>query len=203
MVTNSKAIKKAEQSRISQIGDFKNRLGGIMELPSGLIVRTHNPGGMKAFLAVDSGVPNSLMSVISKSLAKGKAPTEADLMGENGEMDPKMLDEMMALMDSVAMRVIIEPTIHPNPTEDSLEAWNRDNPDNQFASIEHLIQGHPDHIFVQELPEDDKSFLFQWISGGTRDLEKFRQQLEERMDAVPASAITGVSPQHDNGADKR
>src|SRR3954453_22167561 len=65
--------KAAEERKISQIGDYKKRMGGIIELPSGFFVKVKNPGGLRAFM--DSGsIPNSLMPIIQESLNRGKKP---------------------------------------------------------------------------------------------------------------------------------
>lgn len=204
MVTTRKAIKKAEELRISQIGDFKGRLGGVIELPSGIVVRVANPGGIKAFLNADSGIPNSLMGIIQDQLnGAGKQLSAEELVVKNGEVDMEMIEDMMKLMDVIALKVIVDPVIWPNPTEEDLVEWNAQNPNQQFNSLDHYIQDHPSRVFVKELPDDDKTFLFQWISGGTRDLEKFRKELDERMAPVSAVAKSGDSAKSDDGTDAR
>lgn len=181
MVTNSKAVKEAEQRRISQIGDFKKRLGGIMELPSGLIIKAHNPGGLRAFISSGS-IPNSLMTIIQKSLNKGKAPAPEELLGKGGQLDPKMLEEMNDFLDAITMKTIVEPKIHPRPAS---EEERRD-----------------DMLYVDEIPDDDKQFLFQWISGGTRDLEEFRSKRDISLDAVATVAGNGASTESSFGIDR-
>lgn len=180
MVTNSKAVKEAEQLRISQIGDFKNRLGGTMELPSGFVVKARNPGGLRAFMS-SGNIPNSLMTIIQSSLSKGKAPKPEEILGKSGKLDPKMLEEMNELLDNITMQTIVEPKIHPRPLAEE------DRSDEM--------------LYIDEIPDDDKQFLFQWISGGTRDLERFRQQRDSSLDAMAAVAGNGAGSESSNGAD--
>lgn len=175
-----KDIKKAEELRISQIGDFKKRLGGIQELPSGLIVRIKNPGGLKSFIG-SGQIPNSLMIIIDKGIKSGQAPQPAELMPE-GKIDPKLLEDMNTLLNVITMGVIVEPKINPIP----------ENEDDRLDT----------ELYVDEIPEDDKQFLFQWISGGTRDLEIFRKQLDASLDAVAAESVVGTIAKRDNGVDQ-
>lgn len=172
MGTTRKASKEAEQRRISQIGDFKQRLGGITELPSGLVVKLFNPGGMTAFLN-SKIIPNSLMSIVSNALASGQQPDPNQFV-KDGEVDPKMMEDMMVMMDNIALKVIVEPEFHPSP------ATEADRSDQM--------------LYIDELPLDDKQFLFQWVSGGTRDLETFRQKRDANVESLVAKSDAGDNP---------
>lgn len=176
--------KAAETLRISQVGEFKKRLGGVMELPSGLVVKAKNPGGMRAFL--NSGmIPNSLMAIIQKGLDKGSGKNIAGEIVKDGQIDPQMVTDMMTMMDNIAVKVIVEPVIHPTLTENDRLVWNDNHPDDVKDTVEQLRSD--DKLYADELPDDDKMFLFQWVSGGTKDLETFRQQHAAGVDALPAS----------------
>lgn len=197
MAGTRKAQKKAEELRISQIGDFKARLGGITELPSGYVVRLRNPGGLRAFMS--SGImPNSLMVLVKDSLNKGKGLQPEDLMSD-GELDPQMMQDIMSLMDNVAVQCIVEPKLYPTLTEEDVKAHNKKHPDDKVESPEDLRR--PDRLYADELPDDDKQFIFQWVSGGTRDLEQFRSKLDERMASVAAVAGNGSNTESDSGVD--
>lgn len=197
-VSRSKTA-KAEELRISQIGDFKKRLGGVMELPSGLVVRLRNPGGLRAFMS-KGNIPNSLMVIIQKALDKGTSPEVDELMPE-GKVDPKLMDDMMDMMDTIAIATIVEPKLHNKLTEDDLVAWNKTNPNDQLNEVEELRQA--DRLYVDELPDDDKQFIFQWISGGTRDLEIFRQQSDASLDSVVAKSVVLSNAVSDDGTNAR
>jgi hypothetical protein len=181
-MTITKDEKKAEELKISQIGDFKKRMGGTMELPSGLVVKARNPGGLQAFM--DGGIiPNNLMVIIKEALSKGKAPSVKDFMSTEGDLDPEMLAAMDVMLDAVVVKVIVEPVILPRP---KTEAERSD-----------------EQLYADELPQDDKQFLLQWVSGGTRDLEKFRQQQRIGLDAVAASSGDVRAAQSAAGLDPR
>ena len=161
----AKATKTATNRQISNIGDFKQRIGGIVELPSGFTVRVKNPGGLRVFLNAGT-IPNSLMSIVQDAMDKGKRITEEDIM-KDGQLDPQQLADMMALNDQVALKTIIEPPLYPVPED---EADRQD-----------------DRLYVDELPDEDKLFLFQWVTGGARNLERFRAEYQASMDAGQAS----------------
>lgn len=195
--TRSKAA-KAEELRISQIGDFKSRLGGIMELPSGLIVRAKNPGGLRVFMS--SGViPNSLMVIIQKGMKTGQKVTTEEFMPD-GKIDDKMMNDMNILLDAIATKTVVEPKIWPALTDNDLAKYNAAQPDDQkIDDVEELRRD--DRLYVDELPEDDKQFLFQWISGGTRDLEEFRRKLDGNVDALARVAGSGTNAGGTDGSD--
>lgn len=186
----AKAAQEAEALRISQVGDFKKRIGGIIELPSGLTVKARNPGGLRAFLNTGL-IPNSLMGIIQKGLDKGSGKGIAAEIVKDGRIDSEMLTDMMQMMDGIACKVIVEPRIYPTLTENDLLEWNDNHLDDQKESVEELRRD--DRLYADELPDDDKMFLFQWISGGTRDLETFRQQHAAGVDALPAITSDGAA----------
>lgn len=186
----AKAAQEAEALRISQVGDFKKRIGGIIELPSGFMVKVKNPGGLRAFLNTGL-IPNSLMGIIQKGLDKGSGKGIAAEIVKDGKIDSEMLTDMMQMMDGIACKVIVEPRIYPALTEADLIAWNQGHPEDQKELVEELRRD--DRLYADELPDDDKMFLFQWISGGTRDLETFRRQHAAGVDALPAITSDGAA----------
>ena len=181
-MATSKAHKEAEQRRISQIGDFKKRLGGVQELPSGLVVRIFNPGGLQVFLA-DGNIPNSLMTIVKQAIDKGKTPDVKDFLSEEGDISAEMLEGMEAMLNNVAVKVIVEPKILPKP----------ENPEDRLDT----------QLYADEIPQDDKMFLLQWVSGGTRDLEEFRKKLDENVGVVAKSSNAVRDAQLTAGLDPR
>lgn len=184
MATRS-TIKKAEEARISQVGDFKKRLGGIIELPSGLHVRWKNPGGLRAFLA-NGTIPNSLLPIVEKSLKKKQDVNEAEMLDLIKDADK--VSEMMAMYDSVVMQCIKEPKLWPVPTEEDVEKNNLEHPDAPVDDPEDLR--YDDRLYVDELPDDDKMYIFQLVSGGVKDLETFRQKQQINVGAL--ARVSGV-----------
>lgn len=159
------AAAKAESRKISQVGDFKRRLGGVFELPSGMVVKLKNPGGMNAFIKAKI-IPNSLMGVIKQNVDKGTNPDMTEIMNKDGGFDDEILNDMTALMDNIATMCVVEPDVQPTPGVD-------DERDDEL-------------LYADELSDEDKAFIFQWVSGGTTDLETFRAGHKKSMAAVSA-----------------
>lgn len=148
------STKKATELKISPIGDFKKRLGGITELPSGLVVRLHNPGGLSAFL--DNGaIPNSLMTVVTKHLKEDQAGVDEEGIMDEATTNPEFLEQMTKMMDSIAMKTIVEPVVNPLPGEGEKRS--------------------DELLYVDEIPFGDKQFIFEWITSGVKALEPFRK----------------------------
>lgn len=199
MATRSTA-KKAEQSRISQIGDFKKRIGGELELPSGLTIKWRNPGGLRAFMAAGK-IPNVLLNQVDRALKGGpeaQAALENDMIQKLQE-DPEMINQLMELYDDVAIKCFVQPRLHPVPTMDDVEANNLQFPEAPVEDPEELRSD--DKLYVDEIPDDDKAYLFSLLSGGVQDLERFRQ--EHQIDVDRLARVSGVvgQPVVDSGAD--
>lgn len=171
MGTSGNPAKKAEQRKISQIGDFKKRLGGVMELPSGLVMKLRNPGGMLAFMS-GGMIPNSLMTVVQKSLDTGQPMKAEDITNSQGGVDPEFVEQMSELLNNIIVVCSVEPSVEPVPADEA------DRSD--------------DVLYADEIPDDDKMFVFQWITGGTSDLETFR--LKQSAGMAELEAVAGAKP---------
>jgi hypothetical protein len=203
MATARKNASKAEQLRVSQIGDFKSRMGGVMELPSGLVMKLKNPGGLQSFIA-NGTIPNSLLGIVQEGL-KGKSGLEATKAAADMADNLDSLGDMLKMLDLVMIQAAKEPRVFPVPTPEDLERHNilnRDKPENQFETIDDLRESFDDdRLYVDEIEEMDKQFVFQWVSGGVRDLETFRAQLQSNVDAVSAVQGSAGSAEPADGSD--
>lgn len=196
MATPRKNASKAEQLRVSQIGDFKARMGGIQELPSGLVVKVRNPGGLTAFIA-NGSIPNSLLGIVKTTLDKNMSKEEMVKAASGMADDLESIGDIMNLMNIIAAQVVIEPTCRMVPTEADVERFNLLNPDNQVSTPNELRSD--DVLYVDEIDEMDKQFLFQWVTGGTRDLEKFRREYQASLVAVSPEQGPAAIPSSNDG----
>ena len=162
---------KTEEAKVSSLGDFKKKRGAVVTLPSGLSMRLSSPG-MTAFL--QSGmVPNSLMTVITEAISSGKQPDMSNVDMANEED----LNAMLSMIDVVTCRCAVEPRVHPIPTP---------NEDDVVPDRDEEL------LYVDELDDYDKLFIFQWATGGTTDVERFRSELDEHVGAL--SDVKDVQP---------
>lgn len=198
MATPRKAAKAAEQLRVSQIGDFKERLGGLQKLPSDLVVKVRNPGGLTAFIA-NGTIPNSLLKIVQDAMNTNASKEELVNNAKNLGKDIDSIKDLMELMNIVASQVIVEPVCRLVPTEEDVTRHNLLNPTATVSTPEQLRDDSV--LYVDDIEELDKQFLFQWVSGGTRDLEKFRKQHEDNVAAVSPGEGPEDGAKPDDGAD--
>lgn len=152
--------KTPTRGKVSSVAQFKNKTGGLVELPSGLSVKVRNANGLRGF--VESGmIPNSLMNIVQEAIKTGKEPDMSGVVTEEG-IDPKMVADMLLMLDNVVQKVVVDPPVHPLPESEE----DRDD----------------ELLYIDELDEEDKMFIFQWVTGGTRDLEQFHQELADGVD---------------------
>lgn len=145
---------KAADQEVTDIGTWKSAgpQGTKLMLPSGNVCLCTNPG-LQVFLE-EGMIPNSLMAIVLESVNEGKGAPPSKL--KEVENDPDMLRDAIALANAVTLRCVLAPPIAPVPAEGE----PRD----------------PDRLYVDELDLNDKMFVFQWVVGGTRDLERFREE---------------------------
>lgn len=149
-----------KMSDVSPVSSWKREKSPVLTLPSGNRVKVFNPG-MKTFL-VNGTMPNSLMSLAEGALQKGQPLGENEM--ENLLNDPKKIADMLQFVDKLTMAVVVEPKVHPTPEEGA------DRSD--------------DVLYVDDMDDEDKLFIFQWATGGTTDLEQFRDELAGTLASV-------------------
>ena len=160
--TRTKPKKKQSAAR-----QWKRVTAEEIDLPSGNTALVKRPG-MEAFLT-EGLMPDRLMPIIQESIATGRglAPAKVKAMTE----DPEMLASMMDAMDRVVAKIVIEPKV----------AWHKRftdpaDPHSQAEVIPEEDRDVEQFIYTDEVFFDDKAFLFNYAVGGTRDLERFRQE---------------------------
>lgn len=134
----------------------------ILILPSGNAMRVRKIG-LQALMKTGI-MPNSLMSYAEKAVKKGKKEevTEADMVSILA--DEKQVREIARFMDEVTLLCAQEPEVHRVPEEG--------------------VERDPNLLYVDEIDEEDKSFLFQAVMGGTTDVEQFRAEHAGNVAAV-------------------
>lgn len=145
----------------TSVQQWKKAAQGVpLEVPSGNTALVRNVG-MQVFLQKGL-VPNSLMPIVRKAMS-GKDP-EIKL----DEITEGQLQDMLALFDAVVVHCVVQPAVAPLPAEGEERA--------------------DDVLYVDEVDFDDKQFIFQWVVGGTKDLEKFRAEQAASVESLRGSA---------------
>lgn len=154
-----------EMRPITSAGDWKKKsqAGTPLQVPSGNTALVKNPG-MQAFVKAGM-IPNSLLLPVQRALSKGhKAPN----WGELAESKPEHIQDMLTLVDKVTVFCVLEPKVWAVPVDADGNELDREE----------------DRLYVDEIDPMDKMFIFQWVSGGTRDLEEFRSEYGAALAAV-------------------
>lgn len=151
-------------AKTSSASDFKKLSKGVdLPLPSGLAVRAKRVD-LGTFLS-SGNVPNPLMGVVTEALEKGQNANVAEMIGDDeGKVDFEMVKEMYEMVNKVVISSVVDPKVHEAP----------EDPDDRDDDL----------LYVDEVDDEDKMFIYQWAVGGTSDIETFRREARADLDAV-------------------
>jgi hypothetical protein len=164
-----------KSKEVTSASEWKKQAGKPLELPSGKVCLARNPG-MKPMLSAGL-IPNSLIPIVTEALSRGGSPSggaskqdEAieKQLTEQLKTDPKLLVDMMDAIDAVTVYCVIQPKVHPVPMKEKVDELGG------VTLIEDPAAKDDDLLYVDEVDFDDKTFIFNWAVGGSRDLERFR-----------------------------
>jgi hypothetical protein len=134
----------------------------LLTLPSGNVMRVQKIG-LQALMKTGK-MPNSLMAYADRAVKKGKKQEVTDEDMVKVLQDEDQLREISNFMDTVTIICAQEPKVYPVPEEG--------------------VERDDDLLYVDDIDEDDKSFLFQAVMGGTTDVETFRAERAGNVAAV-------------------
>lgn len=134
----------------------KSTVPPIVEMPSGNLMRVRRIG-LQALIKMGT-LPNSLMAIADRAVGKGKQKPQEVSNEELVDLlkDRKKVEEIGRFMDQVTILCAYEPKVEPLPPEG--------------------VERDDDVLYVDEVDEEDKMFLFQVVTGGTTDVEAFRRE---------------------------
>lgn len=180
--------------------------GGIeqteeLELPSGNVCLVRRVGP-EVFLS-QGLLPDSLTAEVERAVhgKKGLPPSTLKKMAT----DPNQIADMMLMMDRILCFAVVDPKVKMPPscvkklmqmTKDSSHeivcgeyANHARHTDRENIAFHEYEPGSrdPDILYADEVVLDDKVFIMNFVVGGTRDFDKFRQERE----GIMASISTG------------
>lgn len=173
MATKAKASAQGKATEVTSASEWKKSSSqpAILTLPSGKNCRIRKVG-FQTFIR-QGMIPNSLLGPVQRSLDTGK---ELDVNLITSE--PGQLEDMLLMIDDVVVFCLIEPQVMAIPLKDNGQG---------VMVIVDDEDRDPDTLYVDEVDEDDKMFIFSVATGGAADLESFRNEQAQRMVAVPGS----------------
>lgn len=151
-----------------------------LQLPSGNTCLVRRPG--PSVFMQQGMMPNSLLGVVMPLLEdareKGKLeggaplPQEAFVALEKDIIEnPEKLTDMFALADNITVACVVAPVVHPVSLRNEILADDSLNDEEKQAKID-------DHLFVDDVDDEDKLFIMNFVVGGTADLDRFREGAE-------------------------
>lgn len=132
-----------------------------LEMPSGQVALVRKPGLQQLMVeGVLHGVDNLTSLVEKKHVGKGK-PSRSDVINVGQALggNPEALAEMMHIVDRVVCAVVLRPQVVMAPND----------PTRRQRGV----------IYADSVDVTDKMFIFNWVTGASKDLESFRSESEE------------------------
>jgi len=195
----------AQDMEVTDVGGWKGRVERAavkLLLPSGNVCLAFNEG-MMSF--IESGkVPNALMPIIMDAINEGKgmAPDAVKKLAN----DSRVIQDMMAMVNSAVVSCVVQPKISPAPlavrtikiSPASLAVRTIKSEDAPDVVEEYIVlsgqvgvdadgngvERDPKKMYVDELDMNDKMFLFNWVMGGSKDIERFRTQSAAALESL-------------------
>lgn len=129
-----------------------------VELPSGNVAKVRQIP-MTTLLS-DGLFPDSMANIVRSSIdgKQSKAELEAQTNAQMAEMaeDPKKMLEMFSVIDKIMVQAVVEPAVQLPPEDDE----DRDD----------------EVLYADEVDIEDKMFIFNFCVGGSKDIERFREE---------------------------
>lgn len=126
-----------------------------LDLPSGNTALVRRPG-MQAFIT-EGLIPNSLIAPMMATLEErdpSKQNENLKSIADELLTNAEGINDMLSLVDAVTVACVVKPEILAAPADED--------------------ERNEDLLYVDEVDLDDKMFVFNFASGGTRDIERFR-----------------------------
>lgn len=149
--------------------------GFVVELPSGQAVMMHRNVDFFAMLR-EGNVPNPLQGIISKMVTKIQGGDDTPIAVEP---DEEAMRAMFLFIDQMVCDVVLDPLIVMPPIDPAEKAaWQQ--PENTVS--------------IDDVEPDDRMFIFQVALGGAADLERFRKQQAEAVEATQDVQVVQPAP---------
>lgn len=146
-------------------------VGGMEDLrvPSGQLCLVRRPGLEGLMKAGVLHNVDSLSQIVNERHLKrvrGKKARTEEIDVHSLMNDPEGLDQVTNVIDKIVCHCVVKPEIHRTPND--------------------ITRRQPGVIYADMVDLVDKMFIFNFVVGGTRDLESFRNGLQQSLGGVEA-----------------
>jgi hypothetical protein len=172
----------------------------FLTLPSGQTCHARRIGLEAIMTAGLLGEADSLTAMVDRQhvqRVKNKDGSVMETINARTVMkDPKALQSIVLLVDRAAPFIVAEPLVRCHVEE---------LPDGKTRNIP-AEDRDKDSVYTDQIPLEDKMFLFEYAVGGTRDVDRFREQSGAAVagvadvEGIPHKAVRAAG---NNRADRR
>lgn len=151
-------------------------VGGMedLQVPSGQMCLVRRPGLEGLIKAGVLRNVDSLSALVGeKHIKKVKKGQSQKVNVESVMKDPQALDEILHTVDKVVCHCVVKPEVHMTPND--------------------VTRRKDGVVYADMVDLQDKMFIFNFVVGGTRDLESFRRGLDESVGGLETGE--GVPPE--------
>jgi hypothetical protein len=182
MATSQKSKKRTHER--SSARSWKRNRGEDVSLPSGEVALIKRPG--PAAILAQNILPDTLQPIVQQAVRTGRGlPPEKvnDIINT-----PEGLASVIDAMDRVMVTCVLEPKVayHKRLRVDENGAVVKEKGKEVWEVIPEDERDTDTFIYTDEVEEADKMFIFNYAVGGTRDLERFRGEQQQRMGDLSA-----------------
>lgn len=156
--------------------NWKGRQGIELPLPSGNVALVRNPG-MQHFLRTGV-IPDPLTGMIRRMIS-GK---EQEIDVGDFMQDDDTLEMALDLFDRVLCEVVVQPHVEMPPTK------KVEDDEGNMIEVPDEDAREEEVLYADEVDFTDKTFIFQFAVGGTKDLEEFLQRQKQMLDSVSSGS---------------
>ncbi len=161
--------------------EWKKKSKGVeLELPSGNVCLARRPG-MDAIMSAGI-IPDTLTPIAAEAVEKAQRNGKPNEKAEEKELLNRLLGDRQALndvfdaTDRATAMCVVEPKV----------LWHK----NMDGSVIPSDERDEETLYTDEIDQNDKIFIFNFVVGGTRDLESFRQEYGNAVaDLQPSESV--------------
>jgi hypothetical protein len=183
------AKKAAAKKAVTSAKQWKKaNAANELELPSGNVCRVKRPGLPQ--LLAENVLPDMLTPIAMEAVEagqSGKKMSKADAEAQFSELltKPGGMDAMFAATDKITAHCVVEPQClyHMRRKAEGQLDQIQEGFEWQWEVIPE-DERDPDALYTDEVDDQDKFYIFNYVVGGTADLESFRSEFAESMDGI-------------------
>lgn len=162
-----------KQKETTSANEWRKATGTKLNLPSGHVCLVQRPG-VRAFF--NSGIIPDELTPMVQAMIQGKVDLAEDEKAKVFEQADNLV-LLLKMVDDIMVHCVQAPRLLAVPQRQIDEERTEDVPMDERPDP-------GDALWVDEIDDEDKQFVFQFAVGGTKDLKTFREQARQSVDRL-------------------